>query len=133
MIGLSDVRDWLKTIGDADHYHIGKIDNKKDRSIGVYQREAGTRIAAIGGFSSYSVKRVTILVHWTNNAKETEEAANDLLDAIIITDNLTLNGHTVYFIQALDEEPVDVSTDANGVYERVIRLDIYYERRQTCQ
>lgn len=38
MILLADMKDWLKTVFEADHYYTGKLDNKKDRSIGVYQR-----------------------------------------------------------------------------------------------
>lgn len=38
MIELADVRDWLKTLGSAEHYYIGKLDAKQDKSIGVYSR-----------------------------------------------------------------------------------------------
>ena len=31
MILLADVKDWLKTVFEADHYYTGKLDNKKDR------------------------------------------------------------------------------------------------------
>ena len=34
-------------------------------------------------------------------------------------------------ISLLQNEPVDVGTDDNNVYERVIELDLYYEERAT--
>ena len=51
MILLADVKDWLKTVFEADHYYTGKLDNKKDRSIGVYQRSSyAPKRYAVGGY-----------------------------------------------------------------------------------
>lgn len=36
---LKDIKDWLKTFNVAEHYYIGKLDNKQDKSLGVYQRK----------------------------------------------------------------------------------------------
>ena len=35
---LSEIRDWLKTLGIAENCYIGRLDNKKERSLGVYGR-----------------------------------------------------------------------------------------------
>ena len=104
MLGLADIKDWLKkldtiSVSDiykmtvkevnevklkqlaldsciiADHFYIGKLDNKKDKSIGVYQLERSSPPGiAIGGISNTKTmeKSVSILIHWNKNAKETE-------------------------------------------------------------
>ena len=41
---------------------------------------------------------------------------------------MELNNTHVYFVLLLQSEPVDVGTDDNGVFERVIEFDVYYER-----
>ena len=131
MIYLSDVRDWLKTYKIADHHYIGKLDNKKEKSLGVYQREGGEAKIAIGGLDNtkYDIKRVSIQLHWNKNAKETEITAYELYDKIIKTKELTIGEAPVHCLMMRNPEPVDVGTDDAGVYERVIQLDIYFERR----
>lgn len=131
MIYLSDVRDWLKTYNIADHYYIGKLDNKQEKSLGVYQREGGEAHVAIGGLDNtkYDIKRVSVLLHWNKNARETETTAYELYDKIIKTKELIIGETPVYCLMMRNSEPVDVGTDDAGVYERVIQLDIYFERR----
>ena len=128
---LSDVKDWLKTLNVAEHYYVGKLDNKKDKSLGVYQREAGRPQIALGGLDNtkHSVKRVSLLLHWNDNAKETEIAAMELYNKLITTDRPTIGDVQVYCIMMLTAEPEDVGSDDKGIYERVIWMDIYYERR----
>lgn len=127
---LSDVKDWLKTLNVAEHYYVGKLDNKQDKSLGVYQRDAGRPNIAIGGLknSKYAVKRVSLLLHWNNNAKETEIAAKELYEKILLTDRPIIGDIQVYVISMQTAEPQDVGTDDAGIYERVIWMDIYYER-----
>ena len=38
MLGIGDVRDYIAGLGIADNNNVycGKLDNKKDKSIGVY-------------------------------------------------------------------------------------------------
>ncbi len=127
MIYLSDVRDWLKTLITAEHYYIGKLDSKQDKSIGVYQRKnPAPPIKAIGQSSSYEIKPLSILIHWNKNANETERTALELYRQLGAVTFLELNDTHVQFISLLQSEPVDVGTDDSGVYERVIEFDIYY-------
>lgn len=132
MIYLADVRDWLKSYNIAEHCYIGKLDNKNEKSIGVYPRKGDMKIA-LGGIDNTktAIKRVSILLHWNKNANETERRAIELQKAILNTKSLTLNDKKVNYIRLLCEEPIDVGTDDSGVYERVIEMDIYYERRRT--
>lgn len=148
MLGLADIRDWIESMRLADHYYIGKLDDKQDRSIGVYQRQAASEPRmAIGGLSrtSYDIKYISVLVHWNHSARETEEAAAELFAALRTARNVELDAegsvisgesagaetvHRIMFVDMACSEPVDVGTDDNGIYERVIWFDAYYEREE---
>lgn len=131
MITLAEVRDWIKTFNAANNYYIGKLDNKQENSIGIYQRKTidGPRVA-IGGRSltSYDVKSISILIHWNKNANETEKRAQYLYNRLFEAESVVIGGTPIKMIALLQNEPVDVGTDDNNVYERVIELDLYYER-----
>lgn len=131
MLGLADVRDWIKTYRIAENYYIGKLDNKKDKSIGIYQRKTtGPPIMAIGGLETtkYDIKPISLLLHWSQNARETEEAAFLLFEQLKGITDLQIGKTHVDYIQLMVPEPQDVGTDDKGVYERVIWLDLIYER-----
>ena len=129
---LADIRDWLKTFQIADHYYIGRLDNKREKSLGVYdlpRREAP--VTALGGeaYSSYGVKNVSLLLHWNRNAAETEAAAERLWDALRSTVHADLpGGEHIQFVEPLVPAPISVDADPNGVYEYVIETKIYYRR-----
>lgn len=131
MITLAEVRDWIKTFNAANNYYIGKLDNKQENSIGIYQRKTidGPRVA-IGGrtLASYDVKSISILIHWNKNANETEKRAQYLYNRLFEAESVVIGGTPIKMIALLQNEPVDVGTDDNNVYERVIELDLYYER-----
>ena len=74
---LADIRDWIKTLGVGNHFYIGKLENKKERSIGIYQRQiSGGASIALGGLdcTKTASKSISILVHWTKYANEAETA-----------------------------------------------------------
>ena len=129
MITLANIRDIIKTFNFADNYYIGKLDNKKDKSIGVYslKRNDGP-VTAIGGDSTYDIIGVSILIHWNNNADDTEVTARQLYEKLRTVKDIKINDRQIYMIQLLFPEPVDVGTDEKGIYERVIEMKIYYER-----
>ena len=133
MITLAEVRDWIKTFNAANNYYIGKLDNNQENSIGIYQRKTidGPRVA-IGGRSlaSYEVKSISILIHWNKNANETEKRAQYLYNRLFEAESVVIGGTPIKMIALLQNEPVDVGTDDNNVYERVIELDLYYERER---
>ena len=128
---LGQIRDYLKTANIAENYYIGKLDSKKEKSIGVYQlKKRNEYERAIGSIENDRVKKktVSVLVHWNKNAAETERAAKRLYDFLINTQPKTKIGeHEISFIQVLQNEPIDVSTDEFGIYERVIEFIIYYQ------
>ncbi|MCQ4637022.1 minor capsid protein [Anaerovorax odorimutans] len=131
MLGLVDVREWIETLGVGEHFYIGKLDNKKEKSVGVYQGKAtGPPNIAIGGLdaATYDIKPISVLVHWTKNAKETEEAAFSLFEKILNISDLMIGQTHINYVRLMVPEPQDVGTDNKGVYERVIWFDLYYER-----
>lgn len=160
MLGLADIKDWLikldtKTVADinkmavkevndlsvkqlfksgyivADHIYIGKLDNKKEKSIGVYQLQTSNPPnIAVGGLGNTQIfeKAVSILVHWNKNAKETELKALELYYKLLNSRNFIINDNKVNYIRLLEPEPVDVGSDDSNVYERVIRAIFYYKK-----
>lgn len=131
MLYLEDVRDYIATLGIAqdDHVYMGKMDNKKDKSIGIYQlKQARAPTVSLGDSGTYKVKPISLLVHWSKSARETEKKAFELYEKLSAIRNVTINGKKVFYIQMLQEEPVDVDMDESKIYERVIEIIIYYER-----
>ena len=83
MITLANIRDFIKNFGFADNYYIGKLDNKKDKSFGVYSLKRNEPpVTAIGGESTYDIIGVSLLIHWNNNADETEITARQLYEKL---------------------------------------------------
>lgn len=133
MLALKDIKKYISEleIVPDENVYIGKLDNKKEKSIGVYQRKtSGNPVMAIGGhdMSSYDVKPISLLVHWNKNPVETEEAAFKLFEKLKRESGVTIGGTQIKFIRLMVPEPQDVGTDDNGVYEYVIWLDFIYER-----
>ena len=117
---LADIKDWIKTLGVGDHF-----------SIGVYQRQiSGGANIALGGLDNTKTasKAVSILIHWDKYANETEEAAQTLYDKLLHVTDLEIAGKHMNYLQLDAPEAIDVGTDDNGVYERVIWLTLHYER-----
>lgn len=133
MLGIGDVRDYIAGLGIADNTNVycGKLDDKKNKSIGVYNNNKQRPVQmAVGGLnnSSYRVKSVSILVHWNISVRDTEKAAEQLYNMLSDMNHITINDTKVFFTKMLVDEPVDVGTDDKGIFESVIELDIYYER-----
>ncbi len=130
---LNDVKDYVSSLGLAEHVYMGKMDSKLDRSVGVYNSKNGRVYkTAIGGphMSSYGTKQVTILIHWNRSPRETERAAKELFEKLANASEVNVNDQKIKFIQPLTEEPVDVGTDDSGIYEMVIEAAVIYERKK---
>lgn len=129
---LRDVMEWLQGLtAKAENYYCGTLDSKKDKSIGVYQLQS--RLAsniAIGGRANTKtlIKPVSLLVHWNQNSDDTETFAQDLYNELEAAKNVLVGGETVNYIDLLQFEPIDVGTDENGVFERVIEAVFYYQK-----
>lgn len=132
MITLADIRDWLKSFGLFDNYYIGRIDSKKKNSLGVYNLQDAGRREVIGGLKVYEKKGVSLLIHGDTNKANTERKAWDLYNAIeSVSKNeniLIAKEKKVFFIELLNNEPIDVDQDADSVYEYVIEMNVYFEK-----
>lgn len=129
---LSDARDYIASLNLADHVYMGKMADKQDKSVGVYNsKHTHAYRTAIGGhqMKSYGTKYVTFLVHWNKSPRDTENAAMALFDALQTTREAAINNTIIKFIQPLVEEPVSVDTDENGIYEVVIEAAVIYAKK----
>ena len=133
MLTLADVRDYIAMLNIAvdDNVYCGKLDAKKDKSIGVYNlKQNRSPITAIGGngYSSYNTKGISLLVHWNKSPRDTERTAQLLYDALLTCRNVDINDNKILFAQHYHNEPISVDTDEKGIYEYVVECLFYYER-----
>lgn len=135
LLGLADIRDWIKTLNytASENCYIGKLDNKKDKSIGVYQLKTSNESnVAIGGIDNTKTmeKSVSILIHWNTNAKETEQKSFEIYNELLNAKDFVINEIKINYIKLLAPEPIDVGTDSKNIYERVIQATFYYEKKE---
>ena len=134
MLALKDIRQYISDLGIAadDNVYIGKLDNKKQKSIGVYSRPgSGQPNIALGGpdYTTFDTKQVSLLVHWNKSKDETETTACELFEKLRNASSLTIGDTHINYLRLMVPEPQDVGTDDNGVYEYVIWLDFIYQRK----
>lgn len=132
MLLLSDIRDLIASfnIVSSSNVYSGKLDNKKDRSIGVYHRKDNKVHNTLGGDVTkvYDIKPISLLIHYNKSQVQTEKKAIELFEKLKEIRNVTINDKKIYFINVLMNEPQSVDTDDTGIYEYVIWIDIVYER-----
>ncbi len=129
MMTLAEIRDWMKTKITCPAWYIGKIDGKKPECIGLYNIAGRQPFIALGGLdnTSYTVKSVSILVHWGKNADTAERKAQEVYAALFGA-AAVIGGKRVIMFEMRVSEPVNVGTDEEGIYEYVIETNIYHER-----
>lgn len=125
---LAQFRDWIKTQFKAEYYQIGKIDNSREKVIGIYGDSPLTQIESFGKNSSYGSASIRILLHWTKNAADTETAARGLFESLRHVTDVDMSDVHVQYLYLSQDEPAFIGTDENGVYEYVITATIYYRR-----
>lgn len=127
---LAEVREWLKTqISDCSHWYIGKIDGSKEQCIGLYDTQGPVPNIAIGGLknTSYSVKSISILVHWGKNADIAEQKAQGVYNKLF-GQTAVIGSKRVIQFDMKSSEPISLGADDNGIYEYTIYANIIYER-----
>lgn len=132
MMMLEDVRDYIASLDVAEHVYMGKLPDKEDKSVGVYnsKRQYPYR-TTLGGPSleGYGEKYVTVLVHWNKSPRDTEKAATELFEYLRSMRDVSVNNQTIKFFQPI--YPVqDVGTDDAGIYEMVIEGAFIYEKKE---
>ena len=129
---MENILDWLETLDVADHYYANRLDNKQEKSLGVYNRTAAGRpVTALGGIenSSYNILPVSLLLHWNRSYPQAEAAAQDLWDKLQGVTDIDIPGDQhIQFLQMTVPSPVYVSTDQDGIHEFVISFNLYYRR-----
>lgn len=135
MVLLSDIRDFVASLGfvEDEYVYSGKLEDKKDKSIGVYNRKVNNpNNIALGGLKlkSFGVKQISILVHWNKSQRDTEKAAIKLFNLLQNQRDFSIGQVRGKFILMGMNEPQSADTDDNGIYEYVIWCDIYYEREE---
>lgn len=134
MLTLTDIRSYISGLGIAEdsNVFIGKLDNKKQKSIGVYDRKNdGPAQIALGGLSctSYGSRPISLLIHWNKSVSESEQAAYALYEKLANESSLDIGDTHINFLVLQVPNPVNVGTDENGVYEYVIQLDFVFQRK----
>lgn len=122
MITLSEIRQIIEDLQLSEHTYMGNVDNKKDKSIGIYGRRSISAFKkAVGGNDSYNIKEVSLLIHWNKSPGQSEAAAYDIFNAVqeIATEK-------ILFVKLANNEPVPIGTDKFGIYEYLIDFDVYY-------
>lgn len=123
---LSDIRDYLRELfPEAEHFYIGRIDSGQEKCIGVYDGEPLPAVRPLGP-KTYDTLSVSILVYWTENARETAAAARTLYDRLLDASGTFIGGHAVPLISLKHAAPVDCTRPDSPVYEQVIEAVFYY-------
>ncbi len=135
MLALEEIKNWIKDIQPVfDHYYVGKLDGKKDNSLGVYdlKRASGPPDIALGGMINTKIqkKQVSVLIHGTKNDVETEKMALKLFECLLSIDVRKIGEKEVCFLGLLVPCPVPVDHDENGVAEYVIEFEIFYKKEE---
>jgi hypothetical protein len=122
-----NILEFIKTLPPkADKYFFGTR-TAAQRVIAVYEKELPDE-TAVGEETKTRSVRLSILVHWNNRSDDTRAAAAELYNALKNVRNVASGDALISFVQLDNNAPVDVGTDGDGVFERVINCRIYYER-----
>ena len=127
---LADVRDYIASLNLTKEVYMGKLPDKPEQSIGVYNSKhqyPPHRTLEGPDWQGYGIKHVTLLVHWNKSPRDTEKAATALFDAMNAARDVKINETTIKFIQLLYDLQ-DIGTDETGVYEYVIEAAVIYEK-----
>lgn len=134
MMQLTAVRDWVKakTNWPADAIFIGKIDKALEKALCVYSRpeRSGQNIAA-GGLDNTktATKTVHILIRYGKYANLAEAKAQEVFTSLLGVKDVMIGDIPVAFVRLSSQEPISLDTDADGVYEYLIEMDIVHERK----
>lgn len=127
---LCNIADMLADILQFKDIYAGDINANLERSIGVYNaKRGGIYKICIGGKACTKTleKKISILIHWTDNPTFAEQEAERILDLLTDIRQYEAGDFIVRFLKC--DDPVSVGKDDRGVYEYVIEAIVYYERK----
>lgn len=126
----AEFKDFCKTLKTKfDNYYCGRLDGKKNHSLGIYSLRNDCKIP-LGGESNKKTfeESYSLLIHWDNNYNNTEIKARELQNELQTIQNVTFGDYDINFIKLSFTEPIDVSSDDKGIFERVIELTVFYNK-----
>jgi len=131
---LEQIVEWLKQfLPDGCGIAAGHIDGNADKFVGVYNaRRPGKQRICLGGAANtkYQEKKISILIHYTDDAVEAEAAAQALWNHLYGKTRIDMGDTRVQFIDP-GAAIVPVGRDARGIAEYVIEATIYHERTES--
>lgn len=136
MLLLRDVRDYIASLSVAldEKVYCGKMANNITEAIGVYNLKTNrTMYIPQGGLENkkHNIKAISILIHWNKSPSQTEAVAYNLHNLLSRCKDAVINANTtnekkIKFIKMIQEEPISINTDENGIFEYVIECIMYY-------
>lgn len=128
---LSDLRDYFKSDFPWEEcISVGKIDKNKERAVCFYHSKVSrAKINTIGGKGnrSYTVLPISILLRFGKNYEAAAEKAKEIYD-FFDEKTFDLNNERVFVISPYNE-PIDLGTDDQGVYENSLEFDLYITKK----
>lgn len=128
---LSDLRDYFKSdFPWKESISVGKIDKNKERAVCFYHSKVSRpKINTIGGKGnrSYTVLPISILLRFGKNYEAAAEKAEEIYN-FFDEKTFDLNNERVFVISPYNE-PIDLGTDDQGVYENSLEFDLYITKK----
>ena len=129
---LKKYRDYFKNeFGWTDSISIGKIDNNQEKALCFYNSKSSMNYqGVIGGKKNKTttIKPITILLRYTKNQNQAEEMAKSIYE--FFEERTFFIDEKRIFVQMIYENPIDLGTDDNNVYEYSIELNFYEEKER---
>ena len=127
---LKEIKDYFKREYNwTDSISIGKIDNNQEKAICFYNsaRESAyaPHINGKMGRSTY-IKPISILLKYTKNQDSAERKIQSIYE-FFEERTFFIDGKKIFVIMATDD-PINLGTDENNVYEYSLEIDLYVER-----
>ena len=129
-ITLKQIKDYFKNeFKWSDGISIGKIDNGQEKAICFYNSKRNLSYEPVVGGKELKrtyIKPITILLRYTKNQNDAEVKAQEVYE--FFEERTFFIENKRIFIQMYNEEPMNLGTDDNGVYEYSIEINLYIER-----
>lgn len=129
-ITLKQIKNYFKENFEwIDNISIGKIDNNKEKAICFYNSKRQLSYQSTFGGKSNSttyIKPITILLRYTKNQDSAEEKAQEIFE--FFEERTFFIDKKRIFVQMSINEPINLGTDDNNVYEYSFELNFHIER-----
>lgn len=130
---LDEIRDYFETnytdVSLFEQVSIGKIDNNLDNALCFYNSKRNVAYVNTLNVSTYTLKPITILMR---NGKNQAIAERNIMGIHKFFDRrkTVINKRNVLF-KLLYENPITLGTDANGIIEYSLEIDVMIEKEES--